>query len=69
MVCRSYCEQKTVVDIGEKAHVWGVVKEKVAEIRTKIIGLIDVITSNHWRYASLAQNGFVINNSSSLSPY
>ena len=30
-----------------------------------VLVTIDLITSNHWCYPSLAQNGFVINSSSS----
>ena len=33
------------------------------------LSLIDVIASSHWCHSSLAQSGFVINNSSSPSPY
>ena len=41
---------------------------KFPEIHTGIIGLIDEITNNHWRYPSLEQNDFVINKSFSLGP-
>ena len=42
---------------------------KFPEIHTEIIGCIDLINSNHYRYPSLMRNGFVITKSSSLSPY
>ena len=42
---------------------------KFPEIHTEIIGCIDLINSNHYRYSRLMRNGFVITKSSSLSPY
>ena len=62
----SYCSFRVIVSFVDIGSTWTLMWCTFANIHTGIIGVIDVITSNHWCYSSLAQNGFpvVINNSS-----